>query len=106
MSLRIYPIRFTRKSWHIGLYSLHECTQRCNYTLVKDKKKKKFIIKETNLLQNDENRCNKYNTIENTIISIQDYDINNPQGLFGQKLYKADQIVIPKKDIFYLLKLV
>ena len=38
-----------------------------------------------------------------SIISIQDYDINNPRGLFGQKLYKADQIVIPKKEFYIIL---
>ena len=102
MSFRIYPIRFTRKSWHIGLYSLHNCAHRCNYNVVRDKKNKKFIIKEKNT-SNGDNVCNKKNQIENTIISINNYDINNPKGLFGNKLYLANQIVIPRKEFYIIL---
>ena len=99
MSLRIYPIRFTRKSWHIGLYSLHECTQRCNYSVLKDKKRKRYVVKENN----EENICQQNNKLENTIVSINDFDVNNPCGLFGQKLYQANQIVIPKKEFYIII---
>ena len=73
-----------------------------NYNVVRDKKNKKFIIKENNT-SNGDNVCNKKNQIENTIISINNYDINNPKGLFGNKLYLANQIVIPRKEFYIIL---
>ena len=103
MSIRVYPIRMTRKEWHIGLYTIHDCTQGCNYRLVKDKKNKKFkftvIVPE--FVDND-SKCGRNNNIENTIISVNNFDIRNPCGIFG-KLYQADNIVIPHNEFTMIL---
>jgi len=90
MSVRVYPTRFTRKRWRIALYCLHKCTQSCNYILVREKRKSKYILQEV-----EENNCDRESNIENTIISIKDFDIANPNSLMGQ-LYGANNIVIPQ----------
>lgn len=118
MSIRVYPIRMTRKQWYIGLYTIHECTRGCNYILVKDRKTKKYKcnIDTTHSQYNSEmnsgsgsnsdeetvHHCHRKNKIENTIISVNNFDIRNPRGLFG-KLHMADQIVIPDNEFTMVL---
>ena len=52
--IRVYPIRMTRKEWHIGLFAIHECTHGCNYVLVKDRKNKRYKCKASEVCQNNE----------------------------------------------------
>lgn len=104
MSLRVYPIRMTRKQWHIGLYTIHDCTQGCNYSLVKHKKKHtyKFKLKVINDA-NDHQNCSRNKNIEHTIVSINNFDVHNPMGIFG-KLHLADNIVIPHNEFTMILR--
>lgn len=98
MSVRVYPIRFSRKSWHIGLYTKHNCTtQPCNYTFIKNKYNKKLKMVHT-----DGNTCERSNNIENTLVSVKYFDIRNPHGIFGP-LYQASNIVIPKNTFTMIL---
>jgi len=104
MSIRVYPIRFTRKSWHIGLYTKHECNHSCNYTLIKDRNSKKFLCRTVGCdCQSEEPPdCKRAENIENTIISIKDFDIRRPTGFLGP-LHLANNIVIPQKEFFMIL---
>ena len=103
MSLRVYPIRMTRKEWHIGLYTIHDCTHGCNYSLIRDKKNNKYKFTVTVPEFRDTNsKCSRHGNIENTIISINNFDIRNPCGIFG-KLHLADDIVIPHNEFTMIL---
>jgi len=101
MSIRVYPIRMTRKEWRIGLYTIHECAGACNYTLVKDRRQKKYkcTIRDDRLVGD----CSRKNNIENTIISINNFDIRNPAGIFGE-LYLANNVVIPHNEFTMILQ--
>ena len=105
--IRVYPIRMTRKEWHIGLFAIHECTHGCNYVLVKDRKNKRYKCKASEVCQNNETIdttrcCTRKDNIENTIISVNNFDITNPCGIFG-KLHMADNIVIPHNEFTMIL---
>ena len=97
MSIRVYPIRMTRKQWHIGLYTTHMCGGSCSYILEKDRKKKRYKV--VNVLEQE---CKRNNTIEKTIVPIHNFDIRDPQGIFG-KLHQADNIVIPQNEFTMIL---
>lgn len=101
MSIRVYPIRMTRKEWHIGLYTVHECTLGCNYQLIKDRRLKKFKCMIRQVSQNSS--CTRKNNIENTMVSINNFDIRNPCGIFG-KLHLANTIVIPHTEFTMILQ--
>lgn len=99
MSVRVYPIRFTRKSWHIRLYSIHDCINSCNYKLVRQRGNSKYkLIYDSNFSDN----CDRNNKVEHTIIPVKYFDINSPKGLFGN-LYDANKIVIPEQHFYMVL---
>jgi hypothetical protein len=93
----------TRKEWHIGLYTIHDCTHGCNYSLIRDKKNNKYKFTVTVPEFRDTNsKCSRHGNIENTIISVNNFDIRNPCGIFG-KLHLADDIVIPHNEFTMIL---
>ena len=101
MSIRVYPIRMTRKEWHIGLYTVHSCIRGCNHQLIKDRRRKKYKCTIRQVSQNSS--CTRKNNIENTIVSINDFDIRNPCGIFGE-LHLANNIVIPHTEFTMILQ--
>ena len=104
MSVRVYPIRFSRKRWHIGLYCIHECAQSCNYILVWQKRSGKYILETINDDPHIANvQCDRKNNIEHTLISIKNFNIRTPMGMFGP-LHEPDKIVIPNKEFYMSLE--
>lgn len=68
---RLYPIRFTKKSWEIPLYSKH-------------------IV--------DDSENSKKNKIKKTLIDIANFDENEPVCFDNNKLCRADDTVIPNNE--------
>jgi len=69
---RIYPIRTSRSKWFIRLFSTHECYNHQD--------------------------CNKKNKVDDTLINLSEFKIDNPRGYNG-KLLNENIIVIPDKNI-------
>jgi hypothetical protein len=73
---RVYPIRKSRNKWFIRLFSYHDCNSHSN----------------------EDEKCNKRNCIEDTLINISEFDITNPRGISGP-LVNENEIVIADKKI-------
>jgi hypothetical protein len=78
---RVYPIRKSRAKWFIRLFAFHDCNIHKNYIIDP-------IVED----------CEKNNLIEDTFISLHNFDIENPQGYNGN-LLNYDQIVVPDQKI-------
>jgi hypothetical protein len=71
---RIYPIRKSRKNWFIRLFANHDCDIH------------------------QSNKCEKDKMIEDSLINLNEFDIDNPKGYNGQ-LINPESIVIPDNKI-------
>ncbi len=73
MNCRVYPIRLTRNSWNIPIYGIHQCSDRCNLVLIPNPENPHYLT-----LQKISESCQMKNLIESTLITINDFDIFNP----------------------------
>ena len=89
MNCRVYPIRLTRNSWNIPIYGVHQCSDRCNLVLIPNPENPHYLT-----LQKISESCQMKNLIERTLITINDFDIFNPNTIIGP-LVEPNRIVIP-----------
>lgn len=92
--IRVYPIRVSRKFWHINIYCLHECNSNCERIIIfeLDTPNEYHISSSNPHLVNG--KCNLNNKIVKTFIRLSTFDRNNPKSEFGF-IANINEIVIP-----------
>ena len=97
-TIKVYPLRTTRKNWVIPLVSIHECNSKCTITIKKVTENSETFFYVINNPLYDGEKCNLKGKLQKTIINIDSFDYNNPKSFIGP-LYNSDNIVIPDKEI-------
>lgn len=93
---RVYPLRTSRKDWAIPLYCVHECNILCQKIYSQDRKdNSRYYLVDNPKYKNG--KCPQQGKTEKTLISLTDFDMNNPKGFSGP-LYNPNMIVIPDKS--------
>lgn len=86
---RPYPVRITKNRYRVNFNSFHVCSRRCS--------KKILQTNDTFILIDNpdyiDGKCSRSKQIEKTLIRLEDFDLENPQGLNGP-LYNKDEIII------------
>jgi hypothetical protein len=95
MITRIYPLRLTRNSWDIPLFSYHKCTTNCKKIWVECENIPNCFIYTNNIDYDEkEQKCSKYGNIEKSHINISNFNIADPSSYKGP-LHNPEMIVIP-----------
>lgn len=97
MRNRPYPLRLSREKWRIPVQTYHRCDESCSFIIEAepDNASSFRLIKNPNYI---DGKCEKYNTIENTGIRLDNFSMENPTGVNGV-LCNPDEIVIPYNNV-------
>ena len=79
---KIYPIRFSRNSWNIPIYSKHICDFHCSEQLVMSPRNNNLWRLQENITD-EHGRCSKSGDIEIGTIKLSDYDYHHPKSIQG-----------------------
>jgi hypothetical protein len=96
-TIKVYPIRMTRKNWIIPIVSSHECDSKCMITIKKQRENSEDIFYITANELFDGEKCNLKGKLQKTTVNLHSFD-DNCRSFIGP-LYNSDNIVIPDKDI-------
>ena len=88
--MRVYPIRTSRNRWKIQFHALHDCDARCETVIIPRGDYLDIRINPDYI----NNKCNYYNKVEKSSVSLFSYDKNDPVCDCGPMI-NPDEIVIP-----------
>ena len=94
-----YPLRMSRPSWDIRLYSKHECSTSCRYECVRvlnEDFSVDLVLRRRQDLVND--MCALAHKQIRSHVSIHSFEPENPMCIDGPLQY-ADELVIPDERI-------
>lgn len=89
-----YPIRASRPSWDVRLYSSHVCNNSCRYECIQilndDMSVDLVLQRKPNLV---DNRCPSSGKAVRSHVSLNTFDPTNPNCIDGPLLYSTEVIV-------------